>query len=98
MPRFQQAVMRPEIALADGEAGRPIASHRDTGDILEHGLGEFHVGEEDLPRLLARPRMAIAVACDFVPTRSDLANQLRIAFGNPAKREKVALVPCSSSR
>ena len=26
MPRFQQAVMRPEIALADGEAGRPIAS------------------------------------------------------------------------
>jgi hypothetical protein len=83
-----QHVEGPEVALADGEAGRAVADDGHATQVLEQLLGAADVFEEGRRAEVAGALVAIAMAGEFMTAGHDGLDHLRVALGNPAQREE----------
>ena len=88
MPGLTQAIKGPQIALANREAGCPVAAHDHPAHVLQQALGTDEIGHEVSTRQIAGALMPKAMAGQLMPLADDAPDQLRIALGHPAQSEE----------
>ena len=81
-------VERPTGRIRNREARRAITTHGLLHLRLQHIFRALRFLCENRLRLTVDQLMAEAVAADLVAARSDVAHQLRMAFGDPSQNEE----------
>jgi hypothetical protein len=92
-----ETVESPEIAFANRKTRRPVAPDFLTRDIFQQLLGRSTSAEKVGFGQITGTLMTVAVTGQFVAIVDDPPHEMRIAFGDPAEREKGRPVCISSS-
>src|SRR5262249_40451400 len=83
-----QDLEAPECVPYDGECRRTVAEHRGADRIFDHALRSPRVRLEGRAVHSVDEAVPIAMACNLVTSRVNLADERRIPLGEPAEHEE----------